>query len=144
VAYRIRFHPEAKAELEKCHDTYPSVLKPRLSEWLNEIARESELRKPSISIDIKSAIEHAEEIEAVVKDWPNHRERFWDASFLEKLRAVGVLVSERRPPYETRVSYRVFTVFSVDCEVVAIYLVNHAAKEVVFMNFDGLPMQGYD
>jgi hypothetical protein len=54
------------------------------------------------------------------------------------------LVITGRPPYQPRAAIRVFTVFAVNCEVTALYLVDHVAREVIFMAFDGLPMQGYE
>jgi hypothetical protein len=63
---------------------------------------------------------------------------------IDKLKAAVVVFAQWRPPYEPRAAARVFTVYAEDCEVTALYLVDHAAKGVVFMAVEGLPMQGYD
>jgi hypothetical protein len=89
-------------------------------------------------------LERIDDAEKLVRQWPTIWQRFWNASFIDKLKAGVVVIAQWRPPYEPRAAVRAFTVYAEDCEVTALYLVDHAAKEVVFLAIAGLPMQGYD
>jgi hypothetical protein len=62
-----------------------------------------------------------EEVEQLVEQWPGALRQFWKAKLKEKLKAVYLLLTGRAP-----------------------YLINHAAQEIIFMAFEGLPLQGYD
>jgi hypothetical protein len=145
MAYRIRYHRDAKAEWDKCLATYgPGEVTEQFERWLKDLAEEAESRAWSISLDLISLLERVGDAERLVRDWPTLWQRFWDAKFVEKLRAVAVALKERRPPYESRGAINLLRVYAVYCEVVAVYLVDHVAREVAFITFDGLPMQGYD
>ncbi len=145
MAYRIRYHRDARQEWDKCLGTYgPGEVMDQFDQWLKDLAEETESRKWSISVDIITLLERIEDAERFVRDWPTVWQRFWDARFVDKLRAVAVALKEYRPPYETRGAINLFRVYAVHCEVVAVYLVDHVAREVVFLTFDGLPMQGYE
>jgi hypothetical protein len=145
MGYRIRYHREAKLDLDKCMTTYaPTPLPGRLRQWLKELAEEAESKEWALSIDLESLAEHIDDAEQLVRQWPNVWQRFWDARFVDKLRAATVVFTEWRQPYKPRAAIRVFTLYSEDFDVVAQYLLDHAAKEVVFMAFDGLPMQSYE
>jgi hypothetical protein len=145
MAYRIRYHRAARLELDKCKETYkPTPLPRRLDRWLGELAEEAESSHWSLSIDLEAFLENAEQAEQLVRHWPDIWQRFWKASPREKLKACLFVLRKWRPPYQARASLRAFTLYAQQCEVHALYLVDHAAKEVVFMAFDGLPMQGYD
>jgi hypothetical protein len=144
MPYRIRYHRDAKADLQKCRETYPSrVLPDRLDKWLRSLADEAESKDWVWSKDLTELLGKMDEAEELVRQWPNLWQRFWTASFKAKLKA-AYLVMTGRLPYQARASVRVFTVFATECEVTALYLVDHAAREVIFMAFDGLPMQGYE
>ena len=145
MAYRERYHRAVKIEIEKFKSTYsPTSLPRRFDRWLHGLAEEAESRKWALSIDLVALLERVEDAEQMVRGWPTVWQRFWNASFVDKLKAAGVIVAQRRPPYESRAAVRVFSVYAEDCEITVLYLVDHAAREVVFLAVDGLPMQGYD
>jgi hypothetical protein len=145
MAYRIRYHRDAKTEWDKCLGTYgPGEVTDQFEAWLKDLAAEAESKKWTISLDLISLLERIEDAEKLVLEWPTLWQRFWDAKFVDKLHAVALVLKDRRPPYEPRGAINLFRVYAVFCEVVAVYLVDHVAREVVFITFDGLPMQGYD
>jgi hypothetical protein len=145
MAYRIRYHLEVKVELDKLKATYkPTSLPRRFDRWLHELAAEAEAREWNLSLDLAALLERLDEAEQTVRHWPTVWQRFWNASFIDKLKAAAVVIAKWRPPYEPRAAVRVFSVYAEDCEVTVLYLVDHAAKEVVFLAVEGLPMQGYD
>jgi hypothetical protein len=145
MGYRIRFYRDAKQDVEKFRTTYaPTPLPRRLNNWLEKLAEEAETKEWTLSLDLATLLERIDDAEEIVHRWPAFWQRFWDAKFVNKLKAAAVVISKWRPPYESRGAVRVFTLYSEASEVVALYLVDHAQKEVVFMAFDGLFMQSYD
>lgn len=144
MPYRIRYHRDAKAELQKCRNTYPPRVFPaRCDSWLRDLADEAESKDWTLSTDLADLLGKLDEAEELVRQWPTVWQRFWTASLIAKLKAAYLAITGR-PPYQPRAAVRVFTVFAVDCEVTVLYLVDHVAQEVIFMAFDGLPMQGYE
>jgi hypothetical protein len=143
MSYRIRYHPDAKAELQKSRQLYDSrIFSNKFDRWLEALASEAESKDWTLSKDLSELLEKTEDAEELVRQWPTVWQRFWNASFVAKLKAAHLTLTGR-VPYRSRGAFRVFPIFSVDCEVTALYLVDHVAGEVIFMAFDGLPMQGY-
>jgi len=112
--------------------------------WLRELAEEAESRQWSVSRDLITLWERSDDAERLVREWPTVWQRFWDARCVDQLRAAAIALKERRPPDETRGAVHLLRVFAVNCEVVAVYRVDHVAREVIVLSCDGLPMQGSD
>jgi hypothetical protein len=53
MSYRIRYHRDAKAELEKCRETYDARVFPaRVGRWLSDLAEEAESKSWTLFIDL--------------------------------------------------------------------------------------------
>jgi hypothetical protein len=144
MPYRIRYHRQAKADVQRCRDTYaPRVFPDQLNNWLRDLAREGEAKDWQLSIDLAELLNNMDEAEELVREWPTLWQRFWTASIKNKFKAAYLTITGRLP-YRSRAAIRVFTIFAIDCEVTALYLVDHVEHQVVFLAFDGLPLQGMD
>jgi hypothetical protein len=94
MAYRIRYHAEARQELNKCNETYgPTDLPQRLATWLDELATEAETKDWNLSVDVEKLLETSESIESLVRSWPDLWQRFWNASLKDKFRAALVVIA---------------------------------------------------
>ncbi|MBV8385061.1 MAG: hypothetical protein JOZ63_20920 [Planctomycetaceae bacterium] len=112
--------------------------------WLRGLAEEAESRQWPGSRDLITLWERIDDAERLVREWPTVWQRFWDARFVDHLRAAAIALKERRPPSETRGAVHLFRGFAVKCEVVAVSLGDHVAREVIVLSCDGLPMHGSD
>ena len=76
--------------------------------WLRELAEEAESRQWSGSRDLITLWERIDDAERLVREWPTVWQRFWDARFVDHLRAAAIALTERRPPDETRGAVHLF------------------------------------
>jgi RNA polymerase sigma factor (sigma-70 family) len=137
MGYRVRCHRAVEDDWTKCGNTYPQMAR-RLNRWIDDLAKEAESRKWSLSTDLAALLEHADELEEMVRAWPTLWQRFWNAPFVEKLKAALVVMTQFRPPYEYREANRVFRIYAVTCEVSLLYIVDHTAKEIIIFEYQAV------
>jgi hypothetical protein len=136
LAYAIRYRKRAKIALDNCCQIYgPSLAEP-LHRWLAHLAAEAQGRKYSISLDGKTFFETIANNPDPEK-WIGTGRRWLDASAVAKIKAIGVLLTKRCPPWEFRAALKTFR-FLGQCtyEVMAFYEVDHVEKRIVITTFD--------
>jgi hypothetical protein len=144
VVYDIRYERAAKAELEAALGTYDAEFGGTVMRWLADLASEAQARGHSLSTDFEDLLATAEQ---VVREsggsWGLSWQRFREAGWVQRVRAVIALVRNRKPPWELRASRRLFRVLDAfGTEVLVFYEVDHVGKRIVIRLFDGLPGQG--
>jgi hypothetical protein len=141
MAYRVKYHREAKSSLDAAQHDYGPTFRQETNAWLSELVSEAERGNHSLSVDAKELLEAAADADpqSLRRSW----KRWLSAPALDKLRALLVIVRKRCPPWELRAAPRLFSVVdSFSCEIVAFYEIDHVEGRVIFRHFDGLPGQG--
>lgn len=140
MCYRIRFRRRAMDEL-CCARAYGETFSAALDEWVADIAADTSQRDTSRSFDVLTLFEDVLNAAANPTPWKAAWMTWCQATPLEKIQALVILLRRRCPPWELRVTSRWFrgVLGVLDCEVHAYYEVNHVKQEVVFTKFDGLP-----
>jgi hypothetical protein len=139
MSYAIRFHPDAKAELKRCGDTYGRDLEEKIYIWLQHLADAAAKGRSGSSIDFLEDLENTIE-------WTEHGHHAWRqfrrASLMEKMKAVAVLLRSRRPPWQLQASNQSFTFLDqCSCDVDVVYEVDRVNHRIAVMQFEGLPGQ---
>ena len=70
VGYKIRFHHEAKADLNKFEATYkPTPLPKRVKRWIDELAQEAESHRWQLSLDLVSFLGNTSQADELIRHW---------------------------------------------------------------------------
>lgn len=140
MRYRIRFRRRAKEELSRAKQ-YSSQFSHDLDEWLSDIASSVENRSSTQSIDVVDILEKGINASGNPGPWTAAWAKWWQATPIDKVRAVIAFLKTRSPPWELRATAKWFTgiLGAFDCEVHAYFEVNHVDGEVIFTQFTGLP-----
>lgn len=143
MSYKTRFVRSAKEELRQCYEDYP-CLKEHLEAWLTELASCAERHDETGSWDISELPSSlASAMSPTKSSWAATQEHLGECSWMETLKAIVELVRRRKPPWQLRASWRVFSVLNgaFHCMIVVFYDVDHVSKQIVVRLFDGLPGQ---
>lgn len=146
MPYAIRYRRRAKEELARCCDTYGDELRGELYLWLQQLAEAAERKERSGSIDLDEILDDFGNVLETgletIDNWRIVRQRFGQASFLEKVKAFVVFLKNRQPPWQVRSSIRHFTFLGrCSCEPVVFYEVDDVHRRIIIVKFDGLPGQ---
>lgn len=137
MSYSVRYLSRARKELDHCLAIYSETFARQVRAWIKEIADGGDVDDPATSIRLD---ELSEQILDDGSGWSYSSRRWLRAEMAEKAKALLVVLKQRQPPWEPRVSTRSFTVLDTfSCQVHAFYLLDRVNKEVRFMMFDGLP-----
>lgn len=141
MQYRIRFRKRAKKELLIAKE-YGNQFSEELDHWLQSIVEFPE--GSTQSIDFLQLLEDGERVLLNELSWKSIWMKWWKLTPISKVRAMISTIKRRSPPWEMRCSSRWFTgiLGSFDCEVCAVFEVDHVEHVVVFTLFTGLPGVG--
>jgi hypothetical protein len=133
--------PSARADLNRIGQDYG--IAQDVDAWCRQIVAEAHRRERPLTGLTEVPIEQVfDELETIVatpgSDWSRSVEEFRKAGWLEKLKALKVLITQRAPPWQLRVNSRVFQGLagSVPVEVEAVYDINRVQRTVTFMRFE--------
>jgi hypothetical protein len=142
MAYSIRFRSRAKDELEESCDIYGGTFRGQVLDWLAQLAEEAEHRQSFSSIDLQELLNTIADDPAEIKQLTSSWGRWLQAPFMDKLKAILVVLRKRCPPWEFRASLQTFTVIDTfTSEVHVLYEVDHVHRQVILTKFTGLPGQ---
>jgi hypothetical protein len=97
MAYAIRYERHAREDLDVACETYGQEFRAAIQDWFTEIAEAAEKREP-MGQDVQQA---ADVFGKEVLSSAKHSVRRWRAaSAYEKFRALLLLLTKRRPPWE--------------------------------------------
>jgi hypothetical protein len=136
LAYAIRYRKRARAALDNCHGIYGASLAGPLHKWLGRLAAEAQGRNHIISVDAKTFLETIANNPDPGK-WAGAGRRWLDAPALAKIKAIGVLLSKRCPPWEFRASVKTFR-FLGACtyEATVFYEIDHVEERIIITALD--------
>jgi len=131
MAYEIKYYSTAKKELVYLCETYGQTFTAELTEWLKFLAAEANKKDSSASIDVLEFFDDVERLSDT--SWKKQWERFCNATLLEKLRAIKVVLTKRCPPWEMRYSSAHFRLLGqIPHEVDAFYMIDHTKHQIIF------------
>lgn len=136
MAYAIRYRKRARKALDNCCGIYGQSLAEPLHKWLSRLAAEAQGRKHTISIDGRTLIEtianHPDP-----EMWTSAGRRWFEAPIVAKIKAIGVLLSKRCPPWEFRASVKTFR-FLGPCtyEAIVFYEIDHVERRIIITTLD--------
>jgi len=136
LAYAIRYRKRARTALDNCRGIYGASLTGPLHKWLSQLAAEAQGQTYTISFDAKTFLETVANHPNLEK-WATAGRRWLDAPVLAKVKAIGVLLSKRCPPWEFRASVKTFR-FLGACtyEAVVFYEIDHVEKRIIITALD--------
>jgi hypothetical protein len=136
LAYAIRYRKRARVALDNCSAIYGGALAGPLHRWLGQLAAEAQGGVYVISLDAQSALETIANHPDPEK-WVSAGRRWLEAPILAKIKAIGVLLTKRCPPWEFRAAVKSFR-FLGACtyEVMAFYEVDHVEGRIIITALD--------
>lgn len=145
--YRIRFREQAAEEIDLARQYY---FFERVHEWLKELAQEAAAGTTSMSGNFEeflSTLDQLEQLSTGVANghWAESFRRFRDATAMERLRALLVVLRQRRAPWQMAIAVTWFSniLETLDAEVHVFYEIDHVNRMIVVNKFTGLPGQGH-
>ncbi|MCA9262374.1 MAG: hypothetical protein KDA60_00935 [Planctomycetales bacterium] len=140
MGYIVKFHREARRELDNSKATYGEKFSVDMDAWIARIANSSTSHVKQGELDFSLLLE--EGISTDANTWRENWRRMWaDAGLAGKAKFVLATMRRRQLPLQIRVTQRWFTgiLGQFDCEVEVYYEINHVEKRVTFIKFSGLP-----
>lgn len=139
--YRICFERKAREQLDNCCNDYGEEISADLWKWLEGLAESAEAKAlDSCSSDFVEFLDNlTSDLEK--SDLPFSIKKWKRENFLTKIKAVLVLIRQRRPPWQLRHAYRSIQVFYRPVEVHAICEIDNVQKKLIVRKFIDLPGQ---
>lgn len=139
MAYLIRYLRRAREEADHLRTTYGQEFAKAFDRWLVFLAHSAENGLDAASIDVLEVLEQIPEEgdDSLPNQWKYAWGRFKNASGLEMLRALLIVLKKRCPPWEFRMTSNWFSL--LDCiavEIQAYYVIDRPNKRVIFQLFD--------
>ncbi len=136
MAYAIRYRKRARVALDNCGEIYGASLAAPLHKWFGRLAAEAQGQNYTISLDAKTFLETvADNLDP--EKWAGAGRRWLDAPILAKVKAIGVLLSKRCPPWEFRASVKAFRFLgSCTYEATVFYEIDHVEKRIIITALD--------
>ena len=129
--------PSAGQELRWIGNNYN--IAEELEAWTKEITASADrAKRPLTEVSFEDASEILEELgEPSMSDWERSWEKFRDAGWLDKFRALKVVLLKRTPPWQLKINSKIFPGLNgaVSVEVEAVYDINHIDKSATFIAF---------
>lgn len=140
--YKIRYRKRAKQEAERPKYLGTSFTEP-FSRSLEEIAEDAAKKDTSKSVDYLELLEDSIEFAESGASRIHIRDKWRDATPIEKLKALIYAIKNRKMPWEIRGEIRwIYNILGVfDSEIHYVYEIDHLNEQVVFVKFSGLPGQ---
>ena len=137
MAYAIRYRKRVKSVLDSACATYGSSLAGPLHKWLSRLSEEAEGRNHKISLDAMALLETMITDHSDLKKWTRAGRLWLSAPMIAKVKAIGVVLTKRCPPWEFRAAVKTFQ-FLGQCtyEVTAFYEIDHVGKRIIFTMLD--------
>ena len=140
--YEIRYRKRAKLEAEQPKYLGTSFTEP-FSSTLEDIATDAANKDTSKSVDYLELLEDSIEFAESGKCRTHIRDKWRDATPMEKIKALIFTIRNRKSPWEIRGEVRwIYNILGVfDSEIHYVYEIDHLNEQVVFVKFSGLPGQ---
>ena len=135
MAYKLKYHTRAKAEKEYLCSTYGQNFAKDFENWLTLHVSEAEKKAFNASMDALDVLNQIDRL-AETK-WCSQVKRFQDATVLEKMKAIAVVLTKWCPPWELRYAHSYFKLLDrIDAEIEVFFFVDHVKQRVIFTKID--------